>query len=658
MIRRLDLGYVLPFAAQITQSPRSSNLATFDNRSVFATGAHGTSGIDSLTTADGSVWAEYGNGADTTGAGGSSTLVRYSSSGTVEQTIKLAGSVDGLKYDPANGQIYALQNQDGNSTLTLTDAETGKVGQTLSFATTSAARGYDDAVFLNGKVYLSYTNPNGSGDPVVQQLTNGNDPFGKLTTTDVLADGAMGLNIADGKMEAIPLNDPDSLKSTPTGGLVLSSGSDNTIVFIDNPGAANQSERFVTLTGLPAGSSVDDVIIPTSSSGTFTVSNAGTNQIEKIHATGLNTSDAYASVGSEIVQVDLQTGATTAVVTGLARSHGLIFTPETVKGPTVQSTKIFAVGREVNAKAPDSVTVGKNGTTFVEYGNGVPTAGTGGGSTIVEYSKTGQIEKTFSLPGSGDGLKIDPMTGKLWVLQNQDGNSTLTIIDPTTGKVGAPLNYAVQSSTRGYDDVAFTGGKVYLSHTNPAATGDSVLERLDNGNTPSGVLTTTSILRLGDTGTNLLTGQVNQAIPLNDPDSLKSLADGTLALTSGNDATMTFIRHPGTDQQTASFIVLPAGTTGLDDAIIPQTSSGTFVVSNQNANDVIKVAVAGLNPNDIYASIGGDNAVDQIDPKTGMVTPIITGLNSPHGLAFIPSGSAGAITPQDPHHTGMLPHSV
>jgi hypothetical protein len=184
-----------------------------------------------------------------------------------------------------------------------------------------------------------------------------------------------------------------------------------------------------------------------------------------------------------------------------------------------------------------------------------------------------------------------------------------------------------------------------------------VVDQLDNGNNPTDVLKTTSIVRLGDTGTNLVTGEINQALPVSDPDSLKSLVDGTLLLTSDHDATLTFISKPGTDQQSASFITLPAGTTGLDDAIIPMTAAGTFVVSNLGANDVLKVALTDLNPHDIYMSIGSDNAVDQIDPKTGEITPVITGLNSPHGLAFLSAGSAGAITPQNPQHTELLASS-
>ena len=41
------------------------------------------------------------------------------------------------------------------------------------------------------------------------------------------------------------------------------------------------------------------------------------------------------------------------------------------------------------------------------------------------------------------------------------------------------------STARGYDDVAFLGGKVYLSYTNPVNPTDSVLQILNNGNNPT-----------------------------------------------------------------------------------------------------------------------------------------------------------------------------
>jgi hypothetical protein len=85
-------------------------------------------------------------------------------------------------------------------------------------------------------------------------------------------------------------------------------------------------------------------------------------------------------------------------------------------------------------------------------------------------------------------------------------------------------------------------------------------------------------------------------------------------------------------------VTLPAGNIP-DDAIMPTSTSGTFYISNQGGNDVISVQVTGLNTNDLYADIANQNELVQIDPKTGAITPIVTGLNNPHGLEFVPSVS-------------------
>jgi hypothetical protein len=217
------------------------------------------------------------------------------------------------------------------------------------------------------------------------------------------------------------------------------------------------------------------------------------------------------------------------------------------------------------------------------------------------------------------------------------------------GQVSAPLSYAAPyvygpNSSQGFDDVVFDGRKVFLSETNPANPGDPVVVRLDNGQVPFGKLMTSGVLRFGDTGTNPETGQHNQTLPMNDPDSLKLLSNGELILTSGNDGALTLIKDPGTANQSESFIKLqglPAGTApGLDDAIMPMSSSGTFYVSDTNDDLVEKVTVSGLNTNDIYASVGSLGAIAEIDPHTGKVTPFITGLDSPHGLVFVPSTSS------------------
>ena len=71
----------------------------------------------------------------------------------------------------------------------------------------------------------------------------------------------------------------------------------------------------------------------------------------------------------------------------------------------VGNVKTFAAGSK--GSAPDSITTA-NGTFFVEYGNGANSKGGNGSSTIVQYDKAGNIEHTYSIAGSVDGLKFNP----------------------------------------------------------------------------------------------------------------------------------------------------------------------------------------------------------------------------------------------------------
>src|SRR5262252_6220807 len=99
---------------------------------------------------------------------------------------------------------------------------------------------------------------------------------------------------------------------------------------------------------------------------------------------------------------------------------------------TFHPYSIFATGTAVSATGPDSITVG-NGSVWVSYTNGADSTGASGSSTIVQYSLGSKVRHTYSIAGSVDGLKIEPRTGLVWALQNQDGNSALTLIDPLHG---------------------------------------------------------------------------------------------------------------------------------------------------------------------------------------------------------------------------------
>src|ERR1700751_59663 len=118
------------------------------------------------------------------------------------------------------------------------------------------------------------------------------------------------------------------------------------------------------------------------------------------------------------------------------------------------------------SSAPDSIAVVKN-TVWIAYGNGGKPDGSGGAkSTIVEYSEHGDILRSLTVLGHNDGLRLDPRTGKLWAMQNEDSDPNLVVIDPARGSM---VSYAFGKTPHGggYDDIAFKGNAIYISASNP-----------------------------------------------------------------------------------------------------------------------------------------------------------------------------------------------
>jgi hypothetical protein len=273
----------------------------------------------------------------------------------------------------------------------------------------------------------------------------------------------------------------------------------------------------------------------------------------------------------------------------------------------------------------------------VEYGNGADSTGLKGSSTIVQYKLNGEVRHTYSIAGSVDGLKVDPRTGLVWALQNQDGNSTLSLINPKTRTVAGPIPYAVTSSTRGYDDVVFRGDQVFLSYTNPVLPTDPTIQLLQNGSDP---LVVTPVLLMGATGTNLATGQTNQPISDTDPDSLKLTPTGDLMLTGEADGQLIFVEKPGKPDQSVSFLQLIDPSTGLaisgiDDAVITTAQEEVFYLSDTGNNRVLKIEVDNVPVGSLFCSISSLNYLGLVDIHTGVATPFVSNLNGPHGLELV-----------------------
>jgi hypothetical protein len=289
---------------------------------------------------------------------------------------------------------------------------------------------------------------------------------------------------------------------------------------------------------------------------------------------------------------------------------------------------VFATGASIGATSPDSVAFG-DGSLWVAYQNGAASDGSSGSSKVVRYSLSGAVVNTWTISGNVDGLKVDPSTGLVWALQNNDGNSALTTINPTTSAT-QPYTYGstyTDPANRGFDDVVFSNGTTYLSETNPASATDPMLLRLTTS-LASPPLQVSGLLNAG---------------AITDPDSLKLLPNGDLALTGEADQTIVFIHNPGTASQSVTFLPLIGVGSGLpDDTVFPADTQGLIFYADTGANVVYKVVATGLAPGSTFIDVG--NEFGSLNTSTGVVTDIFTGV-SPHGADFVTFAQAGIPEP-------------
>ena len=135
----------------------------------------------------------------------------------------------------------------------------------------------------------------------------------------------------------------------------------------------------------------------------------------------------------------------------------------------------------------------------------------------------------------------------------------------------------------------------------------------------------------------MATGLANQPTTQNDPDSLKLTPNGDLVLTSGADGELIFVTQPGTSNQVLKLLDQSGNAvSGLDDAVFATTREGTFFLTETGGNRVLKIMAEELPVGSLYASIGSLHALVAVDIKTGIVTPLVSNLNGPHGLEFVP----------------------
>ena len=296
----------------------------------------------------------------------------------------------------------------------------------------------------------------------------------------------------------------------------------------------------------------------------------------------------------------------------------------------------FATGVANVYFQPDSIAL-LDGHIYIGYGNGAaPDGSDGKSSTIVEYKMNGDVVTTYSVVGHNDGLRVNPQTKQLWAMQNEDGNPNLVIIDTTKG-TKTVYTFGPTPHGGGYDDISFRGSDVFLSASNPSNNPNfapAVVKATMSGS----VVNVSEALNASATATDIPT-DTPVTLNLQDPDSMIFNRFGDLVLDSQADGELIIVHHLGFIDQSVYHLglTLNGAATQVDDTIEATSSHGTILVSDRDAGAagiIYAISKNIFSPGAAYTAT--PTSVGSLDFDTGVITNVVTGMVSPHGMAFIP----------------------
>jgi hypothetical protein len=304
------------------------------------------------------LWVGYGNGVDTTGKGGPSTLVEYNlSTGAVLRNISIPGHLDGLKINPTTNEVWATENEDANPTLTVVNRKNGDF-KTYTFKPALISGGMDDLAFAgpdSKDVFIVTSSQASISLPVIVRISG---PLKTRTAVSSILTGnpATVWNVVANATETTDMiGDPDSMTRDPAGELVLDNRTDKSLYIVRTPGSPNRVLRVpLTLSGTPV--EVNDTIFTTSATtgqsstaGVIYITDTTANKIYALTKPYFPSNEVYtaANVVNDVGLVDLNTGIVTPVVTGFAGVHGLAFSP---KGVAIKAPEVGAAADNSSAE--------------------------------------------------------------------------------------------------------------------------------------------------------------------------------------------------------------------------------------------------------------------------------------------------------------------
>jgi hypothetical protein len=287
------------------------------------------------------------------GAGGNSTLVEFSPTGTVVNTWTIKYKIDGMNADPLKKYLIITLDEDANTHLA-TVTPSAPAGQQVTYynytpdirasSTPAALRpgGGTDQVSVDnaGNVFITASHPsNGTGTAVFKAvLTAPSSPSGTgiVTLSPTWLDNAIAANGTGTGNTKLALTDVDSgaivPKSSPRfgGSYVITDQTALELVF------ANNIFKGTGLTVLKTPFGLDDLLWTTSPGGTlYIVDHGPTVNLPKVAPSALwkvtgpfTPNTVLASndgVGDEVVTVNLTNGQVTPFVRHLQTTKGLVY---------------------------------------------------------------------------------------------------------------------------------------------------------------------------------------------------------------------------------------------------------------------------------------------------------------------------------------------
>ena len=300
--------------------------------SVFAGFARGSMKFvnpDSVEVDGNTVWVGFQNVTAKDGSDGkTSTIVQYKLDGTFVKQYTVPGHNDGLRVDPKTHLVWATSNEDGNPALNIIDANSGTVTP-YQFPPTPHGGGYDDLQFVGGMTFIAASNPtlDANGNNVFPAVDSVQLSGTNVLLTPVLMGNATATDTISKQPVTLNLTDPDAMSQTG-GQLVLVSQADSELIFIENPGTAQQS-----VTRTPVGNQLEDTVWTTTGRGRLLVVDGQSNNLYWVHETqpaGTVFTEAPndSGVPGFLGTLDLATGFVHPVMIGFLHTTGLFYVPD------------------------------------------------------------------------------------------------------------------------------------------------------------------------------------------------------------------------------------------------------------------------------------------------------------------------------------------